>query len=65
MDDEYAQCGGDLVRLVATCDLRWRINPTPGDRPTLEQKWVASSHHNGTTYTEWRWREIPTWEESF
>lgn len=41
-----------------TCELRWKLSPTPGVRPTLQQKWMRQ-HIEGWREPEEEWRDVP------
>jgi hypothetical protein len=38
-----------------TMELRWLLSPTPGERPTLQQKWIRFVHGYGEGIEEDRW----------
>lgn len=44
-----------------TCELRWKLSPTPGVPATLQQKWIAKEKEDGITWEDWR--DIPIFEE--
>lgn len=60
---KFSAVGGDLVEFKPTPELRWKLSPTPGERPTLQQKWVASKCYGDLTYSDDHWRDVPNFEE--
>jgi hypothetical protein len=60
---QYSCVGPDLVEFKPTCELRWRLSPTPGERPALQQLWRASSSDGILTYTDEHWRDVPNFED--
>jgi hypothetical protein len=41
-----------------TMELRWLISPTPGEGPTLQQKWTRLVHGYGEDFEEDLWIDI-------
>lgn len=60
---QYSAVGRDLMEFRPTPELRWKLSPTPGEKPTLQQKWIATSQFHDLTYTDDHWRDVPTFEE--
>lgn len=44
----------------ATVELRWLSSPTPGELPTLQQRWQCTGSDDPDKIGDEEWRDVPT-----